>query len=164
MEDPASVAGSSDDLRAHLSVCPACAQFAEQLGRTWQLLGTAPEVSLSPGFARSVLSRAQADKVAASPSWATGRVAGWQWMTVGAAAMILAFILAPGIMNRDAAQPVTAADQWDESFLQALGSSLEEPDYLPAYDAWAEEAAASESPSETPEVEENPGGVRHGKS
>jgi len=124
----------------------------------------APEVPLSPGFTGRVLSRAQAEKVPARHSWVPPQVVGWQWMTVGASAMILALILLPAIVNRDAPYSLTGTDQWDESFLQALDSSLEQPDYLPAYDAWAEEAAAPEAPPDAPEVEENPGGVRHGKS
>jgi hypothetical protein len=95
-------------------------------------------------------------------AWTLGRVMGWQWMTLAASVLVLAIVLVPSSVYRQPIQGISSTDQWDDSFLQDLDNSLDrsETNYLPAYDAWADENASSDSGG----VQENPGGARHGKS
>jgi hypothetical protein len=124
----------------HLKACSACSAFHTQMKMAWKSLEAYPSVEPSPGFADTFYARLKASSETREHpglSWWPQR--GWQWMTLAACSMMVAFLLTVHTpQNQSNSILVSKTDSWDDQFLRDLDSSMShwESNYLPVYDSW----------------------------
>jgi hypothetical protein len=130
--------GGVDD---HLKACSACSAFHAQMKMAWKSLEAYPSVEPSPDFADTFYARLKASSETREHpglSWRPQR--GWQWMTLAACSLMVAFLLTVQTPPQNQSNSILASktDSWDDQFLRDLDTSMShwESNYLPVYDSW----------------------------
>lgn len=132
-------------LASHLGSCAGCADFQEQLDRTWSALAHYPTLKVSEDFLPRLRTKLNTNEAPPRSAWKWRAAWGWQW-----AALAVCVTLAVVILTRDGQlrhspsrgiiTPSATADgdRRDEQFLQDLEQTLQysAADALSIYDSW----------------------------